>query len=381
MYTQYDERRNGFLVVFVLLFGLPLMLAAGQAAIQLPAEWSLNRGMESALNPVATIAVYSGGQRIAPINPDIQTPVPWFDAILTPSMETGGMVTVIPAATFGPSATASNPDLTPAPTTSSVSLTASPTVPFVIPITPITVAPTLTFTPTATLTRTATPTQVILLPAWTPTASIVVPSLTTAPSHTPTLTQTASPTSTPAFTATLAQTSTATLTPTATATLTPSATPTFTATATLTPPATPTPTSTVTPSPTATITPTPTPTELPTSTSVPTDTPTLTPVPPTPTPDPGLQPLTVSHLCRKTGVFVIGSITFGGYDDWLVSNPNPSSVAYTWFTSNGQSGSRTAPALGSDTFRSYFILTQSITATINFGFGSDSDISGTTTCP
>ncbi len=375
MYTQNDERRNGFLVVFVLLFGLPLVLAAGQAAIQLPAEWSLNRGMESDLNPVATIAVYSGGQRVAPIDPDIQTPLPWFDVIFTPALETRGMVTVIPAATFGPSATPSNPDFTPAPTASGVPLTATPTVPFVIPITPITVAPTLTLTPTPTLTRTATPTQVILPPTWTPTASIVVPSPTTIPSHTPTLTQTASPTSTPAFTATL--TPTPTLTPTFTATPTPTltVTPTFTLT--------PTPTPTVTPSPTVTVTPSPTstPTELPTSTPVPTDTPTLTPVPPTPTPDPGLLPLTVSHLCRRTGVFVIGSITFGGYDDWLVSNPNSSSVAYTWSTSNGQSGSRTAPALGSDTFRSYFILPQSITATINFGFGADSDTSGTTTCP
>ncbi|MEJ5224826.1 MAG: hypothetical protein WHV44_10265 [Anaerolineales bacterium] len=395
MHARSDERRNWLLVVLLLLFGLPLMLAAGQAAIQLPSAWSLERGMESELKPIATIAVYTGGQRIAPIDPNIQTPVAWFDAILTPQTEMASVVTVIPAATFNPSVTPeivvvvdNPPVLTASPT---ITVTTTPQV----PVTPITVAPTRTSTPASTLTMTLTPTRthtpMIVPPTFTstPTAVVVLPSptYTATVTFTPTPTPTPAPTSTPTITSTVTLTPTHTATATSTSTLTPTATvtftltPTHTATATSTFTLTPTATATSTPTPEPTHTPTVTVTFTPTATEAPSSTPTatVTSAPPTPTPTP--LPLGLSHLCRKTGIFTIGPITFGGYDDWLVTNPNVLAVSYNWSTSNGFSGSGVAPASGTDTFRSYFLISTSITATITFPGGSASATSGSVSCP
>lgn len=391
MNARIDERRNWLLVILLLLFGLPLMLAAGQAAIQLPPVWSLERGMEPQLKPIATIAIYAGGQRIAPLDPDIQTPVAWFDSLLTPQTEMAGMVTVIPAATFNPSVTPeivvvvdNSPVLTTSPT---ITVTTTPQV----PVTPITVAPTRTSTPASTLTMTLMPTRthtpVIVPPTFTstPTAVVVLPS----PTYTATVTFTPTPTPTPVPTSTPTITSTVTLTPTHTATATSTLTPTPTATAmfTLTPTHTATATSTFTLTPTATATSTPTPepthtptvtvTFTPTATEAPSSTPTATATSAPPTP----LPLSLAHLCRKTGIFTIGPITFGGYDDWLVTTPNAFAVSYNWSTSNGFSGSGVASASGTDTFRSYFLVSTSITATITFPGGSDSAVSGSTTCP
>lgn len=103
----------------------------------------------------------------------------------------------------------------------------------------------------------------------------LTPSPTVTPSATPTSTYTPTPTNTP--TATL----TPSLTPSPTATLTPSATPTntFTPTPTFTDTATPTDTVTPTPTATATFTPTDTPSRTPSFTPLPTNTPRPTATP------------------------------------------------------------------------------------------------------
>ncbi len=126
------ERRDWTLIIFLLPIGILLMLVAGQIAIRLAPNWSVDGGMQSSLDPKNASGLQSG--LIAPISFDITTPMSWFDSYLTP-----GPDSVNDGISFAPFVIL-EPSLTPSPTASTT------------PVTP-----------------TVTPTATTITPTWTPT--------------------------------------------------------------------------------------------------------------------------------------------------------------------------------------------------------------------
>ena len=131
MITPNRERRDWTLLVFVIPIGVILMLIAGQFAIRLVPEWSVNAGMQSNLDPNNLPLQQSGP--VQPVLPAILTPLGWLDTFLTPGAGSGGQVVFPPFIVFEPSATpvVTNPPPTvattqPPPTVPTV--TDSPTV-------------------------------------------------------------------------------------------------------------------------------------------------------------------------------------------------------------------------------------------------------------
>lgn len=232
---QSREQRGWRLFLLILLIGLLALCVAGQWAIRLAERWELlGASMRSSIDPDESFSKGPTLAPLAPVRPEIGTPLPWWDTFLTPSGPLDPLlppviITFLPQVTFTPTATHSAN--TPLPTASQA--------------------------PTGVLTPTWTP-----LPYFSPTPIIII---------WPTRTNTPFPTTGPGPTRTRTPTGTATATITLTPTITP--TPTLSATTTSTPTATPT--ATVTPTVTATPTPTPTPTE----TSIPTETATIAPPP------------------------------------------------------------------------------------------------------
>lgn len=230
---QSREQRGWRLFLLILLIGLLALCVAGQWAIRLAERWELlGASMRSSIDPDESFSKGPTLAPLAPVRPEIGTPLPWWDTFLTPSGPLDPLlppviITFLPRVTFTPTATHSAN--TPLPTASQAP----------------TGAPTSTWTP---------------LPYFSPTPIIIIwPTRTNTPPPTAGPTRTRTPTGT--------VTATITLTPTV------SPTPTLSATATSTP--TVTPTATETPTPTATPTSTPTPTE----TSIPTETATIAPPP------------------------------------------------------------------------------------------------------
>ncbi|MBI5952558.1 MAG: hypothetical protein HY865_12950 [Chloroflexi bacterium] len=178
MITPNRERRDWTLLIFIIPIGIILMLVAGQAAIRLVPEWSVNAGMQSNLDPNNLPAQQSGP--VQPVLPAILTPLSWLDTFLTPGADTGDNVVFPPFVVLEPTGT-------PVPTTP--------------PPTAVTTQPP---TITSTVTRT--------------------PSVTVSPSATKTKDPTDEPTSTSTATSTATSTSTSTATSTATSTSTPAPT-------------------------------------------------------------------------------------------------------------------------------------------------------------
>jgi hypothetical protein len=175
MITPNRERRDWTLLIFIIPIGIILMLVAGQAAIRLVPEWSVNAGMQSNLDPNNLPAQQSGP--VQPVLPAILTPLGWLDTFLTPGADTGDNVVFPPFVVLEPTGT-------PVPTST--------------PPTPVTTQPP---TITSTVTRT--------------------PSVTVSPSAT----KTKDPTDEPTSTSTATSTSTSTATSTATSTPAPTTTP------------------------------------------------------------------------------------------------------------------------------------------------------------
>jgi len=168
-------------------------------------------------------------------------------------------------------------------------------------------APTPTPTATETITQTPTPTE-------TPTQT---PTTTETPTQTPTTTETPTPTETITQTPTTTETNTPTPTVTETPTQTPTTTETNTPTPTTTETNTPTPTTTETNTPTPTQTPTttetntPTPTPTPTTTGTNTPTPTVTETPtstPTVTPTEPYDVYLFEDCCNSSNQFRIQNV-------------------------------------------------------------------------
>ncbi|CAG1006228.1 hypothetical protein ANAEL_03400 [Anaerolineales bacterium] len=137
------ERRDWTLLVFIIPIGIIFMLIAGQVAIRLVPEWSLNAGMQSNLDPNELPMQQNG--LVQPVLPAILTPLGWLDTFLTPGAGAGGN-SFPPFIIFEPSKT---PVVTNPPPTV-VTTQPSPTQPS--PTAPTATAPTVV-TPPATGTK------------------------------------------------------------------------------------------------------------------------------------------------------------------------------------------------------------------------------------
>jgi hypothetical protein len=131
------ERRDWTLIVFLLPIGILLMLVAGQVAIRLVPNWSVEGGMQSSLDP-QTASKNQPGQ-IQPILFDILTPMGWLDSFLTPGPDSGNNgisfapfiilePSLTPSATTSATATdtAVTPSVTPTATTTTPTWTPDP---------------------------------------------------------------------------------------------------------------------------------------------------------------------------------------------------------------------------------------------------------------
>src|SRR5688572_6189580 len=128
------ERRDWTLIIFLLPIGILLMLVAGQIAIRLVPNWSVDGGMQSSLDPLTASKNQPG--LIQPISFDIMTPIGWLDSFLTPGPDSGNddisfapfvilEPSLTPSATT--SATASGTAVTPTATATTNTPTATPT--------------------------------------------------------------------------------------------------------------------------------------------------------------------------------------------------------------------------------------------------------------
>lgn len=237
---QRRERRGWRWLIFLLFFGLLALFALGQIAIRLSDRWAmLNANMQSSINPDSEFSNLPTSLPLAPLMPEIGTPLPWWDTFLTPASPL--TPPVLPILTFLPppalTSTLTQAASSPFPTASQQA-TSAPTatltpLPFytwtpVIYLSPLpptrtftprpTNFPTSTLTPTRTITPTATITQTMAI---TPTATTATPTETDAPTAVPTAIPTAVPTAIPTEIPTAIPTEIPTAIPIATATIAP----------------------------------------------------------------------------------------------------------------------------------------------------------------
>lgn len=103
MITPNRERRDWTLLIFIIPIGIILMLIAGQIAVYLVPEWSVNAGMQSNLDLDNLPRQQSG--LVPPVLPAILTPLGWLDTFLTPGAGSGDQVLFPPFVVLEPSAT------------------------------------------------------------------------------------------------------------------------------------------------------------------------------------------------------------------------------------------------------------------------------------
>ena len=160
------ERRDWTLIIFIIPIGIILMMIAGQIAVRIVPQWSVNAGMKSLLDPQTAPKQQIG--QIQPVLPEILTPMSWLDTFLTPNSNAGDQDIVFPPfIVFEPTAT-------PSPTTSpepSPTVTETP----IASASPSPSPTTVTTVPTATKTKkppdNKTPTPITATPV-TPAATL-----------------------------------------------------------------------------------------------------------------------------------------------------------------------------------------------------------------
>lgn len=213
MKVPEQERRDWFIIPFILGIGFLCVIIAGQWALRFSPSWKLDTNMDSNLDPNSDFLTRRPSGFIEPVDASILTQSTWINLFLTPgaSFITG---TPFPEATITSSVTTSTIPQTPFQTSTPIPIASATNV--------VIASPTNTFVyypPTASPTSQPKPTATSTVPpidTSTPTAA-----LTSSWTSTPTPTQSPIATSTPSFTAT----STLTSTPTSTATPTPTNTP------------------------------------------------------------------------------------------------------------------------------------------------------------
>lgn len=124
MNRTQNRRRDWSVIIFILPFGVLLMLFVGQLAIRMNPNWIVEGEMKSYLDPQTAA---KQDQLVVPaISGDILTPASWWNTFLTPVGDSGSGLVFPPFVIFEPSAT---PSVPPSPTDASPtpSVTASAT--------------------------------------------------------------------------------------------------------------------------------------------------------------------------------------------------------------------------------------------------------------
>ena len=103
MITPTRERRDWTLLIFIIPIGIIFMLIAGQVAIRLVPEWSVNAGMRSNLDP-NNLPRQQGGL-VQPVLPAILTPLGWLETFLTPGADSSDQFLFPSFVVFEPSVT------------------------------------------------------------------------------------------------------------------------------------------------------------------------------------------------------------------------------------------------------------------------------------
>ncbi len=121
------ERRDWTLIIFIIPIGIILMMIAGQIAVRIVPQWSVNGGMKSQLDPQTAPKQQVGF--VQPVLSEILTPLGWFDTFLTPNSNSGNQDIVFPPfIVFEPTATPSptNPPVVSPTVTATLSTPVSP---------------------------------------------------------------------------------------------------------------------------------------------------------------------------------------------------------------------------------------------------------------
>jgi hypothetical protein len=221
MKVTEHERRDWIIVLIIMLFGLFIVILAGQWALVFAPSWRLDANMGSQLDINPELLANRPDTIIEAIDPSVLTQPVWINVFLTPSAV---IPTRIPSTPTPPPPPTSTHRALPSPTAPPPTPTA--TFVFVIPASPTATSKpafTRTNTPQASLTAkvpgTSTPTKILTATATT--SAINTATKTFTPTHT--TTNTATRTNTPTFTPTFTPTKIPTNTPSPTNTPLPQA--------------------------------------------------------------------------------------------------------------------------------------------------------------
>jgi len=91
-------RRDWLLFLLILLLGFGCMLVAAEMAVRPDSLWRVSADMLSSLNPDEGDEFEAGELQLAPLRPEVLTPIWDAGAILTPM----GTLVVVPTVVFGP---------------------------------------------------------------------------------------------------------------------------------------------------------------------------------------------------------------------------------------------------------------------------------------
>jgi len=117
-------RREWFLILMLLLIGVCLMMIAGQRAILLVADWSLQANMGSNLDPYSQVQKGPQANSVQPVNPDILIPPVWIDTYLkTPETDDNVPEAAATMVVFDPNAA---PSASPSPSSPAIEITPEP---------------------------------------------------------------------------------------------------------------------------------------------------------------------------------------------------------------------------------------------------------------
>ena len=200
MKVPEQERREWYLIPFILGIGFLFVIIAGQWALRFSPRWKLNANMDSSLDPNGDFLTQRPSGFFEPVDSSVLNQHSWIDLFLTPgaSFATG---TPFQVTTTTPTVARVTPTIGLSPTTSAAMM-ATPTSTFrFIPSTPsLTPKPKNTKGPWATETSTS----IFTLPPTSPQTATSTPTSTSTP--TPSMTPTGTATATPTATQTATQT-------------------------------------------------------------------------------------------------------------------------------------------------------------------------------
>lgn len=128
MKSPFHERRDLLFLFLIVLLAIPLMLIAGKFATRLMATWSVRADVSSHVDTGEYFESSVFPNSIAPVRPEILTPMGWADTFLIPQTSNSN-AEVIPLVVLSPTVThTSTPSAspTPSPTATQPTVTATP---------------------------------------------------------------------------------------------------------------------------------------------------------------------------------------------------------------------------------------------------------------